>query len=124
MEPGDQFDTTATAARNTDLELRGPGGLGFKFRGSNTLLLVTVLFLVITGTILFFMQQHEVSAATRETAQMARDNQTQQLLKSVIEISTKQHEEMQNTTFVLTLNDKERKALNLMKPDSLRRMQR
>jgi hypothetical protein len=108
----------------SNIDLKGPGGIGVAFRGSNQLLMVVILILVITGALGFYLQQHEVAAAGREIEAIKRDGQTQQILKSLIETVKSQDKNQEAMIFVLTLDDKERKNLRLNKPERLREMQR
>lgn len=101
----------------TEAGLTGPGGWGFKYRGSNEMLLMLLLVAVIACVIIYVMMNHEANAKDRDTAQLQRD----MTITKAIETQAKNQEAM---IYVLTLDDKQRKALNLAKPEALREMQR
>lgn len=100
----------------TEASITGPGGWGAKFRGSNELLLMLLLIAVMAGVVVYTMMTHEANAKDRDVAQLQRDV----TITKAIESQAKTQEAM---IYVLTLDDKQRKALNLGKPDKLREMQ-
>lgn len=100
----------------TEASLTGPGGWGAKFRGSNELLLMLLLIATCGGVIGYVIMNHEASAKERDAAQLQRDAN----ITKAIEGQSKNIEAM---IYVLTLDDKQRKALNLGKPDRLKEMQ-
>lgn len=101
----------------TEAGLTGPGGWGLKFRGSNELLLMLLLIACMAGGVGYIILSHEANAKDRDTAQLQRD----MTIIKAIETQAKNQEAM---IYVLTLDDKQRKALNLTKPEALRDMQR
>lgn len=115
---------TEDTPRSADLEVNGPAGLGLKFRGSNQMLTVTIIVLLAFGSVLFYLQQHEVSAAARDTEAVKRDGQTQQVIKALTDAVKSQEKNQEAMIYVLTLDEKERKNLRLNRPDRLREMQR
>lgn len=110
--------------RGTDVEATGPGGWGLKFRGSNNLLLVLLVVLLIAFGLWYQGSQHEINTAKRATDTIARDAITSQALKNLADAVDNQNKNQEAMIYVLTLDDKQRKALNLGKPDRLREMQR
>lgn len=110
--------------RDTDLELSGPGGWGAKFRGSNNLLLVLLVVLLVAFGLWYQGSQHELATAKRAADTIARDSVTSQALKNLADAVDNQNKNQEAMIYVLTLDDKQRKALNLGKPDRLREMQR
>lgn len=108
----------------SEVDLKGPGGMGASFRGSNQLLMVVLLIVVIAAALAFYMQQHEVSAASREVEAIKRDSQTQQVIKSLTDAVKSQEKNQEAMIYVLTLTEKQRGDLRLNRPDRLREMQR
>lgn len=104
------------ATDSTEASLTGPGGWGAKFRGSNELLLMLLLIGVLGAALGYVMMNHEATAKERDNAQLQRDSN----ITKAIEGQSKNIEAM---IYVLTLDDKQRKALNLGKPDRLKEMQ-
>lgn len=104
------------ATDSTEASLTGPGGWGAKFRGSNELLLMLLLVVTMAAVVVYAIMNHEASAKERDSAQLQRDSN----ITKAIEGQSKNIEAM---IYVLTLDDKQRKALNLGKPDRLKEMQ-
>lgn len=107
-----------------DFEINGPGGLGMKFRGSNQLLLVMLLCFVAFAGLCFYIQQNELIATSRDLAAIKRDVSTQDNLRALSAAVAQQGRTQEAIIYVLTLNEAERKALRLNKPDAIREMQR
>lgn len=109
---------------DTDFDVKGPAGMGLHFRGSNQLLLIVLLVMVLACALGFGLWQHEVAAATREVDAVKRDVEITKKVAATEASVGKQEKKIDAVIYVLTLTDKERKALNLTKPEALREMQR
>lgn len=112
-----------TEAEHSEADLTGPGGWGFKYRGSNQLLLVVILILMLFGGLGFGLWQHDAGAAERSVKSMERDAATSAAIKDLSNAVSKQERKLDVMIYVLTLSDAERKALQLDKPQALRDMQ-
>jgi hypothetical protein len=100
----------------TEAGLTGPGGWGLKFRGSNELLLMLLLIACMAGAVGYVLMNHEANAKDRDTAQLQRD-------VNITKAIDEQSKNIEAMIYVLTLDEKQRKALNLGKPERLREMQ-
>lgn len=105
----------------SDVSLTGPGGWGAKFRGSNELLLMLLLFSVSVGATIYTIMNHEAQAKERDAAQLQRDTN---IVNAIQAMDKSQNKNLRGIMYVQALDEKQRKALNLDKPDVLREMQR
>lgn len=108
----------------SDIDIKGPGGMGVNFRGSNQLMMVVIVVLVAVGGLGFYVQQHEAAAQTRAVDGAKRDAQASADVRNLTEAIAKQEKKLDAVIYVLTLTDAERKGLRLNKPEALRDMQR
>lgn len=106
------------------VELKGPGGIGFNFKGNNTTLLTVLLFLVMCGAILLVIYQHEAQAQVRQSDNVKRDTETKEVIKALTDAVKSQEKNQEAMIYVLTLPQDQREKLNLNRPDRLREMQR
>ncbi|MCX7143609.1 MAG: hypothetical protein NT123_21695 [Proteobacteria bacterium] len=98
-----------------ELQINGPGGTGFKFKGERTLDVILVLLL---SAFFGFLVRDSDSKAE------SRDLKTHQALERLHEAVHKSEEAQKTMIYVLALPADEREKLNLLKPKQLEEMSR
>ena len=103
------------ADNEEQFEVKGPGGMGFAFKGRE---MFPVILLVLLGAFCGFMTWQADSKSE------ARDAATHKAISEFKEATMKADETQQAMIYVLSLPQAEREKLNLMKPRGLTAMQR
>ena len=101
--------------RNEELNVEGPAGLKFAFKGTQLFPAILVLLLGAIFGYLFF--QHDGKDDDRSKATIAA-------LKTVGDTNVKAEATQRAMIYVLSLSQEERQKLNLLKPKELSDMQR
>lgn len=105
----------------TEVDLKGPGGIGAAIKSSSTIVLAVMLFLVVAGAFGFGIARHE------EMSQQ-RANETTAAIKAMSEATAKlaatQRETSEAMIWVLSKPQAEREKLDLSKPRFVSDMQR
>lgn len=104
-------------AQEEQVELNGPGGIGLKFKGQNPLLLTVVLMCTCAGGLWYVINGHAA-----ESKNDARENA--EAVRALTAEVKSQSETVKAMIYVLTLPEKERAKLDLLKPEKLKEMQR
>ena len=110
------------------LEVSGPGGVGVKFKGASQMLLVILLAVVTAAALFYAIVQHEAQSAERDAAlkqsYAAQSAEVKQAIREQTAEVQRMNENQKAMIYILTLDEKQRKALNLSKPQILKDMQR
>ncbi len=98
-----------------ELQLKGPGGLGFSFKGQQLFPVVLVLLLSAVFSYLFFIS---------DTKADSRGILTVKAIEEMTASNVKAEATQRAMIYVLSLSQEERQKLNLNKPRELYDMQR
>jgi hypothetical protein len=111
-------DDVATA------EVNAPGGWSAKWRSSNQLTMVTLIVILTSMIIGYGLWVHDKEAAIRSGNGTKSDAATRAAVEVLTNTVKEQEKKIDVVIYVLTLDEQQRKALNLSKPQALRDMQR
>jgi len=106
------------------VDIKGPGGIGFSFKGQSQLLLIVLLILGSMGGVGYYLSQHEAAAQNRSSESDKKVEENTKAVKDLTMEVKAQGKSIEAVIYVLTLPESERAKLNLSKPDKLREMQR
>lgn len=98
-----------------EISIKGPGGMGFSFKGSQLFPAILVLLLGVGFGYMLYV--HDSKGADRYHENIAA-------LKQMSEAVSKSESTQRAMIYVLTLSQPDREKLNLMKPRELQEMQR
>lgn len=104
-------------AQEEQVEVSGPGGLGFKFKGQNPLLLTVLLMCALAGGLWWVLNGHAAESKNNAAENAAA-------MKALTAEVKGQSDTLKAVIYVLTLPEKERAKLDLQKPEKLKEMQR
>ena len=104
------------------IDMKGPGGFGFSFRGNQMFPVILVLLLAAIFFYLFF--QSDSKADDRDKKADERAKETITAIQEFRDAATKADSTQKAMIYVLSLSQEERQRLNLMKPKELSDMQR
>jgi hypothetical protein len=99
-------------------------GQKFDFKGTSMQLLTTLLFVVCSGVICYFLYQIEAKAETRGTAATAAVLETKVELEKSHDIMERKFRAMIYVNWICAQSKVECARLNLAKPQDLRDMER
>lgn len=106
------------------VEIRGPGGMGINFRGSNVLLMVALIIVLVSSILAFGLYQHELSARDRQIEMLKTADDQKTVMKELTLAVKKQESTQEALIYVMTLKAEEREALRLTQPERLKEMRR
>lgn len=101
------------------LSIKSPSGWIAGARGRHLSHMMIMCFMV--SLVMAYLWQHEEESRGRE-ARLAAQNRA--IADAIVANGRKQDEAKDETVYVLSRNEQERKAMNLQMPDSLRRKMR
>ncbi len=99
------------------IDIKGPGGMGLALKGSSQQVLTVILVVVMACGLAYGLWQHD----------QGMKSDKDETVKAWTEVKKVMHEVKETQTamiYVLTLDEKERKRLNLSKPKALRDLER
>lgn len=97
------------------LDLKGPGGLGFSFKGQQLFAVILVLLLGAIFAYLFFQSDAKADSRAKDTVAA---------IHAMTDSNVKAEATQRAMIYVLSLNQVDREKLNLNKPPELAAMQR
>src|SRR5271169_4784989 len=100
-----------------ELSVRGPGGMGFTFKGQSQQLLVILLIIVLTGALAYLQWQHSQDEALHAVNLAASQERIEKHLIAADETT-------QALIYVISLSEADRARLNLARPKKLSELQR
>lgn len=105
-----------------ELEVKGPGGVGLSFRGSQ--MFPVILVLLLAAFFGYFSWQVDARSEARDTRTSETIAQTTAAIKEFRDTAVKAQETQEAMIYILSLPQSERERLNLMKPRGLAALQR
>ena len=118
VRKGDKEEDSATA------EVNAPGGWSAKWRTTNQLTMVTLIVILMSAVISYEIWVHDKEAMLRSAGSGRNDVITHAAVEALAQSIKEQEKKIDVVIYVLTLDEQQRKALNLSKPQALRDMQR
>ncbi len=111
----------------TTVELHAPGGFWGKLSGITTDNILHLIIITLLGVLIVMVKDSDndrdkryVGLQVQVNEMLRQGRQTQDNQQTILKALAAMNVEQQATTYVLTLNEAERKKLNLTMPDSLR----
>ena len=106
------------------VEIAGPSGMGFKFKGHSQALLGILLAFTVSVGLAFQLKSHEQHSDEVADQQNKKMDAVAEEIRQLQKIASRQDQTQEAMIAVIAMDAKERAKLNLRTPERLREMQR